>query len=123
MCPEEHAGSERGITGAGRQVGLIAPQRRMGMYCLGDLGFPACFCGDGNRAGSLINCGLSRKLLFQSLFFLLLFLPGLMSLCVIDHLGKGVGMLCLYGQVLILLVFFSCIAALMYLCHCIIRRV
>lgn len=79
----QHPGTETGgvsASRAGGQIGLRVAQRRMWMYCLDELGFSTCFCGDGNPPGGIINCGLSRKLVFQSLVFSVLLPPGLVRL-------------------------------------------
>lgn len=77
------------IRGSGVQLGLMGIGACCEQTVRVPLGFSSCFCGDGNLPGSLINWGLGRKLLFQSLVFAVLLLLVWMSLCVIDPLGKG----------------------------------
>lgn len=88
-CPAEPQQEWGSSVGSGVQLGLMGLAARCEQNVRAPLGFSCCFCGDGNLPGSLINWGLGRKLLFQSLVFVVLLPLVWMSLCVIDLLGKG----------------------------------
>lgn len=71
-CPAESQHRVGSSVGSGVQLGLMGLGARCEWTDRGTLGFSSCFCGDGNLPGSLINLGSGRKLLFQSLVFVVL---------------------------------------------------